>query len=316
MIHRLAPQPELGGLDLRGRVCLVTGATSGHGRAVARWLARLGGELVLLGRDRNRCQEVQQEIAEETGRSPEVVVCDLSSRADIDRAAAGWLARGRPLHVLVNNAGLVSLPRRTSTDGVELTFAVNYLAGYQLTLRLLGRMRRNAPARVVNVSSDTHRIASLEVDDLARPRRYGLMRAYARSKLAIVQFTQELARRLAGSGVTVNAVDPGPVQSRIGQNNPGIAADLLAVVMRYAFPEADWAARTAVWLAAAPELAEVSGAYFKFGSRRQARPGSAPTTASRLWELSARLTGADLPAEEEIAPPGRTTTRTPPRRKP
>ena len=267
----------------------MTGATSGHGRAVAGWLARLGGEVVLLGRSEARCHETRAEIARQTGVEPDILLCDLASRRDIDRAATGWLARGRPLHVLVNNAGLVNLRRRETEDGVEQTFAVNYLAHFQLTLRLLARLRESTPARVVNVSSDVHRVSSLDLDGPEHSRRgYGLFRAYGRSKLAIVHFTRELARRLEGSGVTVNALDPGPVESRIGQNHPGLAADLLTLIMRHTFPEADWAARTAVWLAASPELGGRSGGYYKYGRLRAPGVGRDPTVGPRLWQLSER----------------------------
>ena len=299
MIHRLAPQPALENVRLDGSVCMVTGVTSGHGRAVAGWLARLGADVVLLGRSEPRCLDVQREIKRQSGRSPEILLCDLASRAAIDRAATLWLEQGRPLHLLVNNAGLVNLRRLETVDGVEMTFGVNYLAQFQLTLRLLPRLVQSAQSvpgaqvRVVNVSSDMHRIVRLKLDDLEHRRRYTLMGAYGRSKRAIVHFTVELARRLAECGVTANAVDPGPVESRIGQNNPGLAADLLTLVMRHGFPEADWAARTAVWLAAAPDLARSSGAYYKYGRQRPVEID--PSVGERLWQISARMTGVDWP---------------------
>jgi NAD(P)-dependent dehydrogenase (short-subunit alcohol dehydrogenase family) len=145
---------------MQGRVCLVTGATDGHGRAVAGALAKRSADVVLLGRNVEKSRRVQAEIARESGaKRPEILVCDLASREAIDRAASEYLASGRPLHVLVNNAGLVSLARQTNAEGNELTFAVNYLAMFQLTLRLLPRLLESAPARIVNVSSDTYRIA-------------------------------------------------------------------------------------------------------------------------------------------------------------
>jgi NAD(P)-dependent dehydrogenase (short-subunit alcohol dehydrogenase family) len=279
--------------DLSGRVCLVTGATSGHGRAVAFGLARLGAELVILGRDPGRCRSVQAEIAEACGgRAPALLLCDLASRREVERAAAELLASGRPLHVLVNNAGLVSLARRESPDGVELTMAVNYLAAFQLTLLLLPRLRASAPARIVNVSSDTHRIARLDPEDLALRRvRHGWLRAYARSKLALVHFTLELARRLEGSGVTANALDPGPVASNIGSGNPGLAYRLAAPLIGL-FPSPERAARLAIELCASPALARRSGEYWRFGRpRRPSLRGDARLSA-RLWRRSEELTGA------------------------
>lgn len=283
--------------DLRGRVCLVTGATNGHGRAVAIGLARLGAEVVLLGRNAERCRLVQVEIAELAGgKAPTVLLCDLASRREIDRAAAEYLDSGRPLHVLVNNAGLVSLARRESADGVELTFAVNYLAMFQLTLRLLPRLLESAPARIVNVSSDTHRIARLDLADLELRSRYGMLRAYGRSKLAIVLFTRELARRLEGTGVSCNAVDPGPVASGIGSDNPGLAYRLVGPMIRALFPSPERAARLAIELASSDALGATSGGYWRFGKLRNPSTGKDPQLPARLWERSEALTGASFTA--------------------
>ena len=283
--------------DMRGKVCLVTGATDGHGRAVAEGLAGMGAEVILLGRNPEKCRSVARAIGEECGgRMPDTLLCDLSQRREIDRAASEFLASGRPLHLLVNNAGIVNLRRRENADGIEMTFAVNYLAYFQLTLRLLERMQESAPARIVNVASDAHRSVSLNLDDLESTRRYSVMRAYGLSKMAILSFTRELARRLEDTGVTANAVDPGPVASGIGSNNPGLAYSLASLMIKYLFPSAKRAARTALCLATSPEVADESGAYYKFGTRRTPRADATDAElASRLWEISARMTGVDLP---------------------
>ncbi len=281
--------------SLAGRVCLVTGATSGHGRALARLLAERGAQLILLGRNPERCAEVQREIAGVTGAKPDVLLCDLSSRGEIDRAAAEFLASGRPLHVLVNNAGLVNLRRTENAEGLELTFAVNYLAAFQLCALLAPRMVESAPARIVIVASDTYRVASLDLDDLMLERRYSWMRAYARSKLALVHLTRALARRLEGTGVVVNAVDPGPMASKIGANNPGALYALASLMIRNTFPSPERAARTALHLCTAPELEGQSGAYWRSMKRREL--GDDPRDVEldeRLWQASAKLTGADL----------------------
>jgi NAD(P)-dependent dehydrogenase (short-subunit alcohol dehydrogenase family) len=280
---------------MQGRVCLVTGATDGHGRAVAGALAKRGADLVLLGRNAEKCRRVQAEITRESGgKSPEILVCDLASREAIDRAASEYLASGRPLHVLVNNAGLVSLARQTNAEGNELTFAVNYLAMFQLTLRLLPRLLESAPARIVNVSSDTYRIASLDFEDLQFERGYSFMRAYGRSKLAITYFTLELARRLAGRGVCVNAVDPGPIASNIGANNPGLAYRIVAPLIRHLFPSAERAARTALMLATDPALEAATGGYYRSGKRRERPLAFDSETSERLWRISAERTRVDL----------------------
>lgn len=282
---------------MEGKRCLVTGATNGHGLGVAGALARAGAEVVVHGRSEARCRAVQSELEALCGRRPEMLLADLSSRAEVDRAADELLADGRPLHVLVNNAGAVFKERTETVDGVESTFAVNYLATFQLTLRLMPLLRQGAPSRVVNVSSDAHRIVRLHLDDLEMRRGwYDLMTAYGRSKLAMIYFTRELARRLRGTGITVNAVDPGPVRSGIGQNNPGLAATLLEAVVMPFFVPADRACETAVFLATSPEMEGVSGGYYRFMDRREPSVDRKyPTVGARLWSESVRYTGADLP---------------------
>ena len=282
--------------DMSGRVCLVTGATDGHGRAVAHALAAAGADVVLHGRNGAKCEAVQREIADATGRKPELLLCDLLNRDEIDRAAEQLLSSGRPLHLLVNNAGLVNLERKVNAEGHEQVFAVNYLAMFQLTLRLFERIRESAPARIVNVSSDTYKIAKLELDDLMLEQSYSVSQSYARSKLAIVYFTLELARRIEGSGVTANAVDPGPVASNIGANNPSFLYTLARPMIRYLFPSAERAARTCLLIATDPELTTSTGGYWR-SRKLRARPLQEVDRelAEGLWRESVRLTGVDLP---------------------
>ncbi|MFH1438357.1 MAG: SDR family NAD(P)-dependent oxidoreductase [Pseudomonadota bacterium] len=286
----LATQP------LAGKVALVTGATSGHGRAAAKALARLGADLVLLGRSPRRCLEVKREItAESGGRAPDVLLCDLASRSDVDFAAREFLSWGRPLHILVNNAGIVSREREQSVDGVELTMAVNYFSMFQLTLRLLGRIRESAPARIVNVSSDCHRIVSLDLDDIQLRRGYSWLSAYGRSKLAIVYFTIELAKKLQGTGVTVNAVDPGPVASNIAARSPGVVGPVATFFINRLFPGADRAAKPAVHLAASPEVEGMTGGYYRFWKwKTPSVSRKDPAAGERLWKISAAMTGVDM----------------------
>lgn len=276
---------------LEGRTCLVTGATSGHGRAVARGLARLGADLVVHGRDKDRARRTRELIADETGKPPDVLLCDLATIWDVNRAASEFLAQDRPLHVLINNAGLVSRERQETVDGHEMTFGVNYLAPFRLTTLLLDRMKQSGRARIVNVCSDMHRTVALDLDDLELRSGYGFMKAYSVSKLCLVHFTLELASRLGNTDVTVNACDPGPVDSNIGQNNPGVARDVLRVVMRWFFPSADRAARTAIWLASSPDVEGKTGGYYKWGKEKKPRVSSDPDMGLRLWEISERLVG-------------------------
>ncbi len=284
------------GGDLHGKLCLVTGATSGHGLAVAHALAARGADLVLHGRSAAKCAGVQAEIADRTGRAPETLVCDLASRADVARAAEAFVASGRPLHLLVNNAGLVNLNRILNDDGFELTFAVNYLSMFHLTLRLLGPLRKAAPARIVNIGSDSYRIGTLEVDNLQLERGYSVAKAYSNSKLAVLHFTLELARRLEGTGITVNAVDPGPVASNIGANNPGWLYKLASPMIRYLFPSPARAARTALWVATDPALSSRTGGYYRsLRHRADPLPHEDRRLSSELWQKSAELT--DLAVE-------------------
>lgn len=279
---------------LSGKVCLVTGATDGHGRAVARQLAKLGAEVVIHGRNPEKCDAVQREIAAiNGGKRPDRLLCDFASQKSIDAAASEYLASGRPLDILVNNAGLVSLGRQESIDGNELVLAVNFFAMFQLTLRLWPRLIESAPARVINVSSDTYKIANLDLDNIAL-EPYSTANAYARSKVAVVYFTMELARRSEGQGVTVNAVDPGPVASNIGANNPGLLYSLARPMIKYLFPSADRAARTAVMLAEDPELAAASGGYYRSMKLRKQAIEFDADYSMRLWKIASDATGADL----------------------
>lgn len=277
------------------KVALVTGSTNGHGLALSRALASAGWDVIVHGRSADRVREVQRTIAGETGREPEALLCDLVVGPDIDRAAAELLDRGRPLHLLVNNAGSVWQRRTETAEGVEMTFAVNYLAAFHLTLRLVGRLKQSAPARIVNVSSEMHRMVSLDPTDLDRRRRgHNWAWAYSNSKLALIHFTRELGRRLEGTGVTVNAVDPGPVRSNIGGNNSGVVKSLLPLVMRF-FPPADEACRTALLVATDPTLEGVTGRYFRFMVEKPPVLGRGrPTLGRELWQRSVELTGVDL----------------------
>ncbi len=283
--------------DLRGKNCLITGATTGIGRSSALALADLGAKLFLVCRNPKRADEIRAEITARTGRSDvEILLADLSSQAEIRRAASEFLSTGEPLHILLNNAGLVLTERRETVDGIEMTFAVNHLAYFLLTNLLLERIAASAPARIVNVSSDAHRFGgALDFDDLGATNRYSGMGVYGRSKLANLYFTRELARRLAGTGITVNAVHPGAVRTELGQNNDAPILKLLTGLVRPFFRSPDRGAETSVWLCSAPEIAGVSGKYFSdCRERTPHRLANDQTAARRLWDESARLVGLSV----------------------
>ena len=279
------------GWTVRDETCVVTGATSGIGEEIALGLTRAGARVVVVGRRRERGEATLERIRREVaGAAPDLLLADLSVQAEIRTLAARLLERYPAIRVLVNNAGIVNLRRELTADGLEATFAVNHLGSFLLTTLLLDRLRASAPARVVNVASDAHRFGRLDLADLQNERSYRSMRVYGQSKAANLLFTQELARRLAGSGVTVNAMHPGAVATRLGQQN-GAFARVLTRALSVFFRTPAQGADTAVWLATALELEGVSGRYFT--SRREHVPAPHardPEVARRLFEESERLT--------------------------
>jgi NAD(P)-dependent dehydrogenase (short-subunit alcohol dehydrogenase family) len=286
---------------LKGKVCLVTGATSGIGAVTARELARRGAAVVLVGRDPAKCSAAVAQIQHQTGNTGvEALLADLSSQRQVRELARQFRARHGRLDVLVNNAGGIWLGRLETEDGLEMTFAVNHLASFLLTLSLIDLLKMSAPARIINVASRAHVGASLDFDDLQGERRYSGWQAYCRSKLANLLFTAELARRLAGMGVTANALHPGWVATGFAGNN-GWRGRLWRLAARCFAIGPEKGARTVVYLAAAPEVAGVSGAYFV--KERPAAPSPAALdrpAAQRLWQVSLALTGL---AEEVLPPP-------------
>jgi len=282
---------------LLGRTCLVTGATSGIGRSSALALGAMGAKLFLLCRNPKRADALRAEIAAQTGnRNVEILLADLASQAEIRRAAAAFLATGEPLHVLLNNAGVMQTARSETVDGIETTFAVNHLAYFLLTNLLLERLVASAPARIVNVASDAHKLGgALDFDDLGAARRYSGMAVYGRSKLANLYFTKELARRLAGTGVSVNAAHPGAVRTELGQNNDAPILKLLTGLVRPFFRSPEKGAQTSIWLCSAAEVAGVSGKYFADCKERRPHRLVADEEAARLlWDASAKLVGLSV----------------------
>ncbi len=300
-----------GDRSMLGKVCLVTGATSGIGEATARELAARGATVVVVGRSAERAaatvarierrtrsgtgdseargSEARLGVPNGTGNVVESLLADLSSQRDVRRLAEAFTARHDRLHVLVNNAGAVFTRRRESPDGLELTFALNHLAYFLLTTLLLDTLKASAPARVVNVSSDAHTPARLDFDDLQAERGYSGFGVYGRSKLANLLFTYELARRLEGTGVTVNALHPGVVASRFATNN-GRLIRLLHPLARPFMISPEQGARTVVYLATSPEVEGVTGQYFvKERPRRSSEASYDLAAAERLWQASADL---------------------------
>lgn len=275
---------------MRDRVVLITGATSGIGRATTLALAPLGAELVLLCRDRAKGEETAAAARAAGAGSVDLLIADLGIQSEVRRAAAEFLASGRPLHVLLNNAGVVNVQRSETADGIEATFAVNHLAYFLLTTLLLDRLRASAPARIINVSSDAHKFGPLDFDDLQNTRRYRVMKVYGQSKLANILFTAELARRLEGSGVTVNSLHPGAVATGLGNNNGPWARGLIRLLRPF-FRSPDNGAATSIYLASSPAVAGVSGRYFvNCRERTPSRAARDMDSARRLWAVSEEMT--------------------------
>lgn len=271
---------------------LVTGATSGIGKVAAETLARQGAKVIALGRDPRKLAEL---------RGIETLQCDLSSLTDIRRAAAEYKLRFDRLDVMLNNAGAIHHKRVLSKDGYEMTFAVNHLAYFLLTQELLDLLKTSSPSRIVNVASQAARGGPIDLADLQNEKVSGLT-AYSRSKRENLLFTFELARRLEGTGVTVNAVHPGPIASGFALN-----AGWMGWAWRLASPfllTPEQGAETLIWLASAPELSQTSGKYF-FKKREIRGPAQAHDRALQkaLWEASEKLVNSPSPATAKRAHP-------------
>jgi len=275
-----------------GKVCLITGATGGIGLETAKALGRLGATVVLVGRDPARTQAavdaVNQAVA---GARVDTILADLSSLQAVRALADTFLSRYSRLDVLLNNAGLIIDQRQVTVDGLEATLATNHLAPFLLTHLLLDTLKASGPARVINVSSDVHRIGKLDFTDLQSERRYDGFRVYATSKLANLLFTHALAKRLEGTPVTTNAVHPGVVRSGFGHNTQGYFRWIVKLGGPF-FLSAAGGARTSIYLASSPEVDGVSGKYFiRCRKRKPSAAARDDALAEQLWRESARLTG-------------------------
>ncbi|MCI4320308.1 MAG: SDR family oxidoreductase [Thermoplasmata archaeon] len=274
---------------MSGKVCVVTGATSGLGEATARALAAQGARVAVVGRTFPSASEAVTRLR---GAVPEgeftAFGADLLEMGELRSLASSLADRLDRVDVLVNNAGAVFHRRGMTRDGHERTFALNVLAPFRLTHLLAPQLRAATPARVVNVASAAHVGESLVLDDLESTRSYRGFRAYGRSKLALILLTHEFARRWAGSGVTVNALHPGFVATRFGQNNGGSFALMVRFVSFLAAIPVAKGVATQLYLATSPEVRDVSGEYFQRSRPARSSPASYdPTSAARLWELCA-----------------------------
>ena len=274
-----------------GKVVLITGATSGMGKATARALATYGATVVVHGRDEEKAKETVEAIKEET-KNPAVyyIVKDFEKLGDVRLLAGEFQRQFHRLDVLVNNVGAVFSKRQESVDGIELTLQVNYLGHFLLTNLLLDMLKASAPSRIVNISSGVHERGRIDFEDLQMNRKYSGQKAYASSKLAQVLFTYELAKRLEGSAVTCNASNPGLAKTHLGYD-AGLLTSLSKRFVDIFGKSAEKAAETTIYLATSPEVERVSGKYFEEKQEAESSEMSYNTSAAqRLWDASLRLT--------------------------
>ncbi len=278
------------------KVVLITGSTSGIGYYTALELARMGAQVVVHGRDEARCIASVRAIQDEThNASITYLLADFSSQTQVRNMARDFLDRYDHMDVLVNNAGAAYLFRKLSKDGLEMTFAVNYLSHFLLTNLLLPALQASSAARVLNVSSGGHYNQSIDFDDLQTSHRYNPMRAYGRSKLANILFSNELARRLAGTHITSNALTPGMVATDIWKKVNRFLTPLIFPIIARTAQTPREGAQTSIYLAASPEVEGVTGFYYANKHQAQSSPEAQDMdTARRLWEASAKLTSLEI----------------------
>jgi NAD(P)-dependent dehydrogenase (short-subunit alcohol dehydrogenase family) len=283
--------------NMKGKYCLVTGATSGIGEVTALELARMGACVTIIGRSLARCEATAARIKQETGNATvQYLVADLASMAQVRQAAQQYIEKNNRLDVLVNNAGAVFLRRQLSIDGYEMTFALNHLSYFLLTLLLLEPLKASAPAtdlaaRVVNVASDSHRGQRLDFNNLQNTRFYNLMSAYGRSKLANVLFTYELARRVNTFKITANVLHPGVVATRIWKIG-GLLNPLITAILRPVTITPEQGAQTSIYLACSPDVEGVTGEYFTDCKAVRSDPASYDGSAAKtLWDTSLEMVG-------------------------
>jgi NAD(P)-dependent dehydrogenase (short-subunit alcohol dehydrogenase family) len=280
---------------MKGKVVVITGATSGIGEIAAQRLAAMGARIVLVARDAARGQKTLTRLPSiGSGVPHSIYYGDLSRIADCKRVAAEIAAAEPRIDVLINNAGALFGTRHLTADNLEETFATNHMAYFVLTLSLRANLLAAAPARVVSTASDAHKGYVLDFDDLQAAKSYSAIRAYGRSKLCNILFTRELARRWSGKGVTANCLHPGFVATRFGDASGGFLSSVVRIGKALFAITPEKGAETIVYLASSPDVAAISGEYFY--KCRPATPtagGRDDAAASRLWNESAKLAGIE-----------------------
>ncbi len=276
-------------MDLKDKICIITGATSGIGRETAKELARKGAVLVLPIRDSLKGDILKDEILEQVPEAKlDLMHCDLASFASIREFATAFKKKYKNLHVLINNAGIWETKRNLTSDGIEKNFAVNHLAPFLLTNLLLNSLKASAPSRIINVASDAHKQGKINFSDLEFEKKYSSLGSYAQSKLANILFTKKLSQKLKGTGVTANCLHPGVVSTNLFDKMPKILLGIMNLFM--ISPQKG--AQTSVYLATSPEVENVSGEYFaKSKNKKPAPQALRQDVADKLWEISEKYVG-------------------------
>jgi NAD(P)-dependent dehydrogenase (short-subunit alcohol dehydrogenase family) len=274
--------------SMKGKIVIITGATSGIGKETARGLAQLGATVVITTRDVQKGEQTKQELVQTTkNNNIDVLFCDLSSFTSIRDCCREFLKRYTALHVLINNAGIVEYHRRESKDGIENTIAVNYLAPFLMTNLLLDRLKKSAPARIINLTSGLHS-GTIHFDDLEFNHGFSGMKVYGHSKLAIILFTRLLAERLKGTGVIVNCVNPGMSATNLSRDANWFSAKFFKLIAK----EASIGAQTPIYLASSSEVKTISGEYFeKKVVKKTNQETHDMDAAKKLWDVSRKYVG-------------------------
>ena len=281
--------------NIENKVCLITGATNGIGQESAKALNNMGAEIVFVARNEEKGNFLKQQLKNDSGRDATMIIANLSSQAEVKRAANEFLALEKPLDILLNNAGIMNRERNETVDGLEEVFSVNHLAYFTLSLMLSEKLRQTENSRIINVASGAHQfVKDMNFDDLQSEKTFKPLQVYGQSKLANILFTKSLSEKLLNSGVTVNCLHPGFVSTGIGSNNKGIWNLLMFLAKPFA-KRTNKGAETSIYLCSSPAVKNISGEYFVDCTvEKVSEAANDPKQAEKLWDISFELAGLDL----------------------
>jgi NAD(P)-dependent dehydrogenase (short-subunit alcohol dehydrogenase family) len=276
--------------NMNGKVCLVTGATDGIGKVSARVLAELGAKVIIVGRNPEKSAIVLAELRSISGNENiDLLMADLAVMQEVRDLAEQVISRYDRIDVLLNNAGGYFTKHEITSDGLEMTFALNHMSYFLLTNKLMELLKYSAPARIVNVSSDAHYGVDIEFENLNGEQEYKAWKAYQKSKLANVLFTYELLKKVPGN-ITVNCLHPGFVATNFGHNNGGFFGPVLKIAQRISAIDPEEGAKTSIFLCSAPEIKGASGKYFyKCQPKTSSQESRNMDTGKRLWQISSDI---------------------------